>query len=183
MRPVTRILIILITGFYFADRFLFPGLTDNLQLINHAIINGQWHGVSDGEYWRILTVALTHGSFTHLFFNMYALLVLGNIVESSVGKARYLTILFIAQIGASLASLYFNAPNQGTVGASGAIFGLFGALLVISKKFGFETKQIYLVIAINFGIGFILPNIDWHAHLGGLIAGALAAADLTPTRR
>jgi rhomboid protease GluP len=162
-----------------------PGLEEKLFLINKAILNdGQIHGVGAGEYWRILTVALTHGSITHLFFNMYALMVLGNSLEGAIGKNKFLIIFFISQVGASFTSLYFNAANQPSVGASGAIFGLFGALAVLNKRIGFEAKSIYVVIGINLVIGFVLPGIDWHAHLGGLICGAIAALlVLAPTRR
>ena len=182
MRPVTKVLITVITGFYLA-KLLIPGLEEHLYLINKAVLNdGRAHGVGLGEYWRILTVVLTHGSIPHLFFNMYALLILGNTVEGALGKQRFIAIFVISTIFASLFSLYFNPVNQPSVGASGAIFGLFGAMVVISKRYGFETKQIYVIIGINFAIGFVLPGIDWHAHLGGLIAGAVSAKLLTPAR-
>lgn len=154
-----------------------PGLEEKLFLNRFLVLN-------QGEYWRLLTVALTHGGITHLFFNMYALLVLGNSVEGALGRNKFLVIFFVSQIGASFTSIYFSAFNTVSVGASGAIFGLFGALAVISKKFGLETKQIYLLVGINFAIGFILPGIDWHAHLGGLISGAAVSYFLlAPTRR
>lgn len=183
MRPTTRALITVISGFYLAA-LIFPGLQEQLFLINKAILNdGDVHGVGVGEYWRILTVALTHGGIMHLFFNMYALLVLGNVLEGALGRRRFLIIFFVSQISASLFSLYFNPENMPSVGASGAIFGLFGAMAILQRKYGFDAKSIYIVIGINFAIGFILPGIDWRAHLGGLIAGTLAAIDLVPTRR
>lgn len=183
MRPVTKLLITIISGFYLAA-LLVPGLEEHLFLIRKAILSdGQIHGVAVGEYWRIVTVVLTHGGITHLFFNMYALLILGNTVEGALGRNRFLAIFFISAIFASFFSLYFNPENQPSVGASGAIFGLFGAMVVISKRYGFETRQIYVIIGINFALGFILPGIDWHAHLGGLIAGAISAAVLSPARR
>ena len=73
--------------------------------------------------------------------------------------------------------------NTVSVGASGAIFGLFGALAVISKRYGLETKQIYVIVGINFAIGFILPGIDWRAHLGGLISGVLVSLFLLAPAR
>ena len=92
MRQVTKLLITVISGFYLAC-LLMPGLEEKLFLINKAILNdGQIHGVGAGEYWRILTVALTHGSITHLFFNMYALMVLGNSLEGAIGKNKFLII-------------------------------------------------------------------------------------------
>jgi membrane associated rhomboid family serine protease len=176
MRPVTKTLITVISGFYLAC-LLMPGLEEKLFLNRYLVLN-------NGEYWRLLTVALTHGGVTHLFFNMYALLVLGNSVESALGRNKFLIIFLISQIGASFASIYFSSINTVSVGASGAIFGLFGAMAVISKRFGLETKQIYVLVGINFAIGFILPGIDWHAHLGGLVSGVVATyLVLAPTSR
>jgi len=184
MRPITKSLITVICGFYLAA-LLLPGLQEQLFLIDRAILSdGQIHGVATGEYWRILTVALTHGGIAHLFFNMYALLLLGNSLEEALGRNKFLLIFLVSQVGASFASLYSNPENQPSVGASGAIFGLFGAMAVLSKKFGFEDKSIYAIIGINFAIGFILPGIDWQAHLGGLISGVLVSLFLlAPTRR
>ena len=114
---------------------------------------------------------------------MYALLVLGNTLESAIGRNKFLAIFVISQLGASFASIYFGAINVVSVGASGAIFGLFGAMVVISKRFGLETKQVYVIVGINFVIGFIFPGIDWHAHLGGLISGFIAASVLLSPAR
>ena len=121
MRPVTKLLITIISGFYLAA-LLVPGLEEHLFLIRKAILSdGQIHGVAAGEYWRVVTVVLTHGGITHLFFNMYALLILGNTVEGALGRNRFLAIFFISAIFASFFSLYFNPENQPSVGASGAI--------------------------------------------------------------
>ena len=96
------------------------------------------------------------------------------------GKA----ILFVSQIGASLTSLYSNPANQPSVGVSGALFGLFAATAVISKRYGLDTRQIYVIVGINFAIGFVLPGIDWRAHLGGLVTGFIFTNILlAPTRR
>ena len=175
MRPVTKLLITVISGFYLAC-LLVPGLEEHLYLNRYLVFN-------NGEYWRLLTVALTHGGLMHLFFNMYALLVLGNTLESAIGRNKFLAIFVISQLGASFASIYFGAINVVSVGASGAIFGLFGAMVVISKRFGLETKQVYVIVGINFVIGFIFPGIDWHAHLGGLISGFIAASVLLSPAR
>ena len=175
MRQVTKLLITVISGFYLAC-LLLPGLEEHLYLNRYFVFN-------NGEYWRLLTVALTHGGIAHLFFNMYALMVLGNSLEDAIGQKKFLSIFVISQIGASLASIYFGAINVVSVGASGAIFGLFGAMIVLSKKYGLETKSTYVIIGINFAIGFIFPGIDWHAHLGGLISGFIAASVLLAPAR
>lgn len=175
MRPVTKLLITVICGFYLACQVM-PGLEEQLFLNRYLVFN-------NGEYWRLLTVALTHAGLTHLFFNMYSLLVLGNMLESAIGRNKFLTIFLISQVGASFASIFFGSINLVSVGASGAIFGLFGAMIVISKRFGLETKSTYIIVGINFAIGFIFPGIDWHAHLGGLITGLLAASFLLSPAR
>jgi membrane associated rhomboid family serine protease len=110
-------------------------------------------------------------------------MVLGNSLESAIGQKKFLGIFVISQIGASFASIYFGAINVVSVGASGAIFGLFGAMIVLSKKYGLETKSTYVIVGINFAIGFIFPGIDWHAHLGGLISGFIAASVLLAPAR
>lgn len=174
-RNATTGLITLICGFYLLA-YLSPSLQEKLFLVNRAILSdGVIHGVGQGEWYRILTVALVHGGFTHLAFNMWALFVLGNPIEQAFGRTRLLTIFFISLVTGSLASLAFNPQNVVSVGASGAIFGLFGAFAVVGKKIGADVRSILVLIGINFALDFILPNIDWHAHLGGLLGGALTA--------
>lgn len=171
----TNGLIALISGFYLLA-YLIPGLEEKLFLVNRAILSdGLVHGVGQGEWYRILTVALVHGGLTHLGFNMWALYILGTPLEHAFGKNRFLIVFFISLIAGSLASLALAAQNQVSVGASGAIFGLFGAFAIVGKRIGADVRAIVVLIGINFALDFILPNIDWHAHLGGLIGGALTA--------
>jgi len=174
-RNATTGLITLICGFYLLG-MLNPALQEKLFLVNKAILSdGQVHGVGVGEWYRIFTVALVHSGLTHIAFNMWALFVLGNPVERAFGRTRYLIIFFVSLVAGSLTSLALAAPNQVSVGASGAIFGLFGAFAVVGKRIGANVRSILVLIGINFALDFILPNIDWHAHLGGLIGGAITA--------
>ena len=106
---------------------------------------------------------------------MYALLILGNPIEQAFGRNKLLIIFFASLITGSLASLALDPINQPSVGASGAIFGLFGALLVAGRRIGVDVKSIVVIIGINFAMSFVLSGIDWHAHLGGLIGGALVS--------
>ena len=99
----------------------------------------------------------------------------GNNIERYFGKVRYAIILLISLASASLISLYFAAPNIPSVGASGMIFGLFGAILVTSRKMGADYKEVLGLVVLNLALTFVIPNIDWHAHVGGLAGGALAA--------
>jgi rhomboid protease GluP len=174
-RNATTALITIICGSYLL-LLLNPPLQEHLFLIRKAILSdGAVHGVATGEWYRIFTVALVHGGLTHLAFNMWALFVLGNPIERAFGRSRFLAIFFISLVVGSLASLVFLPANQPSVGASGALFGLFGAFAVTAKKIGADIRSILVIIAINFAIDFVLPNIDWHAHLGGLIGGGIAA--------
>lgn len=174
-RNTTTSLITIICGFYLLT-LLQTGLHEKLFLINKAILSdGLVHGVGAGEWYRILTVALVHGGLMHLGFNMYALLVLGNPLEAAFGRGRFITIFMVSLVTGSLASLLLNPVNQPSVGASGALFGLFGAFAVAGKRIGADVRSIYVIIGINFAISFVIPNVDWHAHLGGLLGGALTA--------
>lgn len=145
--------------------------------------------IDSGEWWRLLTPVVLHGSLLHLLFNTYALYVLGPQVESTFGTVRFLAIYVLAGLAGGVASYVFN-PNALSVGASGAIFGLFGALgaFAFSSRslIGWEASRMQLyqmgtLVAINLAFGF-LPgsNIDNSAHLGGLLIGGLAGLALAP---
>ena len=127
------------------------------------------------EWYRLFTVTLTHAGLLHLGFNMYALMILGNPIEAAFGPRKLLAIFFFSLLTGSLASAYFASASSYSVGASGAIFGLFGAMIIVGNKIGAEVRSIYVIIGINFAIGFVLGGIDWKAHLGGLIGGLISA--------
>ena len=136
-----------------------------------------------GQYWRLITVALVHGGFFHLGFNLYALHVLGSPVELYFGATRYVIVLLISLIFGSLASALFNDPYTASVGASGMVFGLFGALALIGARVGIEWRGIIGIVLINFALGFVLGGIDWRAHVGGLIGGTLATLLLDRSKK
>ncbi len=140
-------------------------------------------GIESGEYYRLLTVALLHGGLLHLGFNMYSLHLLGTPVENFYGRGRYATILLISQLAASCASIFLNTANVYSIGASGAIFGLFGSLAVSGRAMGVDFRSIGTIILINFALGFMVSGIDWRAHLGGLIGGAVATWVLRTVRK
>ena len=177
---LTTIIIVVICGFYFTAQY-YPNilhlslpLQQELFLIKDAYFpDGKLHGVNQGEYWRLITVALTHGSITHLLFNMLALWQLGHSIETIYGKGKYVVILLGSLLAGSAASYFFNPSNVPAVGASGMIFGLFAALLVTGRRYGIDYKNVIGVIVVNLLITFLVPNIDWHAHVGGLIGGAI----------
>jgi membrane associated rhomboid family serine protease len=119
----------------------------------------------------------------HLAFNMYTLYLLGNPIEYAFGKNKFLIVFTVSLLTGSLASVFLNTSNHASVGASGAIFGLFGALLITGNSIGVNVREIGVIIALNFALGFILGGVDWRAHLGGLLGGAICAQLLLTRRR
>jgi membrane associated rhomboid family serine protease len=168
-RSATLSLITLISGAYFLD-LVYPAFYEKTALYGPL--------VDSGEIWRLFTVALVHGGLTHLFFNMFSLLVLGNPIEEALGKARFLVIFFTSLLTGSLASIYLNSYPHVSVGASGAVFGLFGAFIALRNRINEGVRDIYVIVGLNFIFGFILGGVDWRAHLGGLVGGYLTTAVL-----
>ena len=150
--------------------FLFQELTGTLLVKSFALFAPL---VTSGEWWRLITAGFLHGSIIHLLFNVYILWVLGSQLENIVGKAKFILIYFGSLLGGSLASYLFSPSGSYSIGASGAIFGLMGAMLVVGRKRNLDISQITTLVVINVVIGFVLSGIDWRAHLGGLAAGAL----------
>ncbi|MFJ6027132.1 rhomboid family intramembrane serine protease [Pseudarthrobacter sp. NPDC092424] len=137
------------------------------------------------EPWRMLTSAFLHsqGFILHVVLNMYMLWIFGQALEPLLGRIRFLAVYLISAIGGSVGYLALTpilppGGPVGVVGASGAIFGLFGAMLLVQRHRGGDTRQLWILIAINGVIGFMIPQIAWQAHLGGLVTGALCAAVL-----
>jgi membrane associated rhomboid family serine protease len=125
------------------------------------------------EPWTVVTSLFAHASVIHLAFNMYSLYALGPELEQALGHRRFAVLYFLSGIGGSVGVLLLDSSP--VLGASGAIFGLLGAYFVIARKLGGSSKQLILVIALNLAIGFVIPNVAWQAHIGGLIVGCLVA--------
>ncbi len=132
-------------------------------------------GVVTGEYHRLLTAAFLHANLFHLLTNMLALSSVGPPLEEALGRARFLALYLLSALGGSALSLALSRPDQYGVGASGAIFGLFGAFYVVVRRVGGDAGPVAALLAINLVITFAVPVIDWRAHLGGLVTGALLA--------
>ena len=182
---LTNQLLLVLVAVYLALQ-IYPNLEEHLFLFNRALLSdGQVHGVAEGEWYRLITAGFLHAGLTHLLFNALALYTLGTPFETLYGRVRYALLLLGSLIAGSFASITFNAENQVSVGASGAIFGLFGALVIVRKRLGADMRSILTLLAINAVIAIAIPNIDWRAHLGGLLGGALIATlyKLFPTRR
>lgn len=139
---------------------------------------GMWpYGVAYGdEWWRLGTAMFLHVNLLHLLFNMYVLYLLGPQLERLLGHTRFLVLFLLAGFGGNVASFWFSDPRVVSAGASGAIFGLMAALVVVGHSVRADITQILVLIGINLAIGFVAGGIDWRAHLGGMVVGAAVAA-------
>ncbi|HEU4541304.1 MAG TPA: rhomboid family intramembrane serine protease [Jiangellaceae bacterium] len=132
-------------------------------------------GVLVGDWYRMLTAAFVHEQIWHIALNMLALWILGSSLEPILGRWRFIALYLVSALGGSVVSLLGLPPGGIAFGASGAVFGLFGALFVVARRFGRDVTSVLVILGINAVIGFTVPGIDWRAHLGGLITGAVLA--------
>lgn len=180
-KPIITYTIMAICVIVFALMYILgDGSLDNITLLrfgaNLDVLT------KNGDYFRLITCAFLHIGVVHLIFNMYALYIIGPQVESFFGKIKYLSIYLISAVSASILSLAFNT-NTISAGASGAIFGLLGALLYFGYHYrvylgNAVRSQIIPIIIINLLFGFTMTGIDNAAHIGGLIGGVLASMAL-----
>jgi membrane associated rhomboid family serine protease len=139
--------------------------------------------VADGEWWRLVSGGFLHAGFLHLAMNMYLLFLLGKELEPALGRARFTLVYATSLLGGSLGVMLLS-PNSVTVGASGAIFGLMGALVVLQLRANQNpwNSGIGGLVAVNLLITFLIPGISIGGHIGGLLAGAAAGAVVQPLR-
>lgn len=135
--------------------------------------------VVDGDYWRLFSSMFLHASLWHLLFNMWALYVAGTLLEAELGSLRFALLYFVSGFAGSVAVMLFADPFVNTVGASGAVYGLFGALFLYALHGGgrvpsMVARQLGFLIVINLAFTFLSSGISWQAHVGGLIGGAAA---------
>ena len=182
-QPVVTFSIIALTAFVFLLTLIPGGVGDT---VTDALfywapsLYPQYTGAF--EPWRLLTVALVHSGFWHLGLNMLALWMIGRTLEPLLGRWRFLTLYLLSALGGSVAVTLLSFTTT-VVGASGAVFGLFGALLVIGRHIGANIGGIAIVLGINLVIGFVPGfNVSWQAHVGGLLVGLLVAFIYTRTR-
>jgi len=180
---VTYTLVALNVVFYLVE-WVYPKIVDYLALIGGAYdpkLN-EVVGVAQGEYYRLLTSAFLHeqglGGFgpLHIIFNMWALILVGPALERLLGPLRFLAVYLLSALGGSV-MFYLLAPaNEFGLGASGAIFGLFGAYFVVARRLRVDSRSIVFLILLNLGISFAVAGIAWQAHVGGLLTGGLLTA-------
>jgi membrane associated rhomboid family serine protease len=136
-------------------------------------------GVADGRYWQLFTTMFTHVEVWHIAFNMLALWTLGPQLELAVGRARFLALYLLSGLTASATVMWFSTSYSLTLGASGAIFGLMGGLLVIAVKVGGDVRGVVTWIAVNFAFTFVFVRlISWQGHVGGFVGGLLLGATI-----
>lgn len=179
--PVMTYALIGVTAAVYLLQLLIPGrIVDGALGLFPPLLYPDWSG--QFQPWRLLTDAFVHTSFWHIALNMLSLWLIGRVLEPLVGRWRVLTLYLVSALGASVAVALL-APGSFVMGASGAVFGLFGALLVIGRHLGAEITGILVVLAVNLVIGFIPSlGISWQAHVGGLVAGLLMGLILVGAR-
>ncbi len=160
------------------------------ELISQTVVNdgilvgriGPTIGVADGQWYRLITSAFLHepglSGFgpAHIIFNMWALVVVGPSLERLLGRVRFLTVYLVSALAGSVLYYLLAPPTAQALGASGAIFGLFGAWFVVARRLRLDSRAIVFLIVINLVISFTLSGIAWQAHVGGLVAGGLLTA-------
>ena len=138
-------------------------------------------GVAHGQWYRLVTSAFLHYGAMHIAFNMWALYVVGPPLEIWLGRLRYGALYALSALGGSVLVYLLSPLNSATAGASGAVFGLFGAIFVVARRLDLDIRGIVAVIVINLLFTFVAPaissqQISWQGHVGGLLTGALVAA-------
>jgi membrane associated rhomboid family serine protease len=181
---VTYTLVALNVAFYLVE-WVYPKIVDYLALISGSGYDTTIHqvvGVAQGQYYRLLTSAFLHepglSGFgpLHIIFNMWALILLGPGLERLLGRLRFLSVYLLSALGGSVL-FYLLAPvHEWGLGASGAIFGLFGAYFVVARRLKVDSRSIVFLIVLNLGISFAVAGIAWQAHVGGLLTGGLLTA-------
>lgn len=129
-----------------------------------------------GEWWRVLTAGFLHADLIHLALNMFVLYILGQVLEPGIGTARFVAVYLVSLVAGSAGALLLSDPSSFTVGASGAVYGLFIATIIVAYRRGMNqvVTQLGFWLVLNLVITFSVPNISVGGHLGGLVGGALA---------
>jgi membrane associated rhomboid family serine protease len=159
--------------------FLATQLNDSVA--NELALSG--FTVADGQYYRLFTSIFDHEEFFHIGFNMLSLWWIGAPLEAALGRLRYTALYLISGVAGSALTYLVAAPGQGSLGASGAIFGLFAATAVLVRKLRYDMRPVLALLAINLFITFFWAGIAWQAHIGGLVAGALMAIGMVHAPR
>ncbi|MGW0118895.1 rhomboid family intramembrane serine protease [Streptomyces sp. NPDC003327] len=174
-RLVTKVLIGICLAVYLAVLVAGDRFVDELVLIGYAFnpLLGEVVGVADGEWYRLLTATVLHQEVWHILFNVLGLWVIGGIVEPELGRIRYALLCLLSGLSGSALAYLVAAPNQPSLGASGIVYGLIGAWVVLARRRRHDMRPVVLFVALSLLMTFTRPGISWEAHVGGLVAGAL----------
>ena len=169
--PITKALIAINVAIYLVTVFQSQSTTPTGSIVTRYLLYGP--AVAHGDWWRLVTSMFLHASILHIGFNMYILWVMGTPVEQYLGKARYLALYFVSGLAGAAGALLAQ-PYTPVLGASGAIFGVLGAMMILEWQVtGRLAGQAAALIAINLLLSFVSPHISWGGHVGGLIGGIL----------
>jgi membrane associated rhomboid family serine protease len=183
--PATYVLIALNVAAYLAEIATGSGGLSGTSGSIIADFGLQGLAVADGEWYRMLTGGFLHAGLIHLGFNMFALFVLGRLLEPGIGTPRFVALYFASLFAGSFGALLLSDPTDVTVGASGAIFGLFGAAFVIARGRGLDTiaSELGFLLLINLALTFGIRGISIGGHLGGLAGGLICALAIVAGER
>lgn len=176
-RLVTKILLGINIAVWIAVMATGDRLMDGLELFGRATLSdfGPLEGVAEGQWYRLLTAMFLHQQVMHIAFNMLSLWWLGPPLEAALGRVRYLALYLLAGLGGSALTYVVAAPNQPSLGASGAIFGLLGATAVLMRRLKYDMRPVIALLVLNLIFTFTWSNIAWEAHVGGLVVGTAVA--------
>ncbi len=161
-------------------------LVDDLVLLGRAnfYYGGPLEGIAEGQWYRLVTSMFLHQEVWHIAFNMLGLWWLGGPLEAALGRARFITLYMLSGLAGSALTYWLAAPNQPSLGASGAVFGLLGATAVLMRRLNYDMRPVFALLAINLIITFNpWGGIAWQAHVGGLVAGTLIAIGMVHAPR
>ncbi|MDF0371245.1 rhomboid family intramembrane serine protease [Streptomyces sp. KA12] len=177
-RLITKILIGINLA-VFVGVLAHPALRDDLLLFGRAYVDERsagYQGVAEGQWYRLVTSTFLHQEVWHIAFNMLGLWWLGGPLEAALGRARYLALYLLSGLAGSALTYLIADPAQGTLGASGSVFGLLGATAVLMRRMNYDMRPVIALLVVNLIFTFNpWGGIAWQAHVGGLIAGALIA--------
>lgn len=181
-RLITKILLALNIAVFVAA-WARSWLLDDLLLFGRAYTSDGLEGVAEGQWYRLLTSTFLHQEVWHIAFNMLGLWWLGGPLEAALGRVRYLTLYLLSGLAGSALTYLIASPQQGSLGASGAIFGLLGATVVLMRRMNYDMRPVLVLLALNLLFTFTWGGIAWEAHVGGLIAGVLIAIGMVHAPR
>jgi membrane associated rhomboid family serine protease len=176
---VTKVLIAVNVVAYVLQSYVIgPRFTNAFDMVVGPALmpDGSIGGVADGQYWRLLTAAFLHLGLLHIAVNMFSLYQIGPVLERQLGRSRFIAVYLISALGSSVAVYFFSPPEVAVLGASGAVFGIFGAAIVLWHKLGQNIRPALLMLAVNVVLNVVLAHyLSWQGHVGGILTGVLLA--------